>query len=304
MKKIALLLLILFSSCNSNEKYVNSAIDIMEQNSIRKDSVDWYKMRIESLNQIKENDSRENAYQIIRKNLKAIKDNHSFFLTKEALKRIYNDDNEQPYLSYEKINNHIAYLAIPSFLGNEKQVIDFAELIQEKIKLLDSKKIEKWIIDLRSNGGGNMWPMYLGLAPILKEGVSGYFINSNGEYTKWIFKGNSVFEGKSKMLEIENSYRIKANKTKIAVLISSNTGSSGEAIALMFKKFPNTSLFGEDSYGATTGNSIYDMNDGAKLVLTTSIFVDRMKERYGKKIKPDVYSVDPKRSAIEWLEKK
>ena len=60
----------------------------------------------------------------------------------------------------------------------------------------------------------------------------------------------------------------------------------------------------EKGYGVTTGNSIYDMNDGAKIVLTTSIFADRTKEKYGKKIKPDVYSSNPKLSAIEWLEKK
>ena len=69
----------------------------------------------------------------------------------------------------------------------------------------------------------------------------------------------------------------------------------------MFKKFPNTSFFGEDSYGSTTGNSLYDMNDGAKLVLTTSIFTDRTKEKYGKKIKPNVYSSQPKIKAIEWF---
>lgn len=276
----------------------------MEKNSIKKDSVNWEDIRTESLMQIRENNTRENAHQIIQKNLFLLGDNHSFFLTKESIKKIYNKKNELPYISYEKINNEIAYIAIPPFLGGENQVLDFAKQIQEKIKILDSVKTEKWIIDLRSNRGGNMWPMYLGLAPILKEGVSGYFINSKGKYIEWVFKDNSVFEGKSKNLELKNSYKIKANNIKIAVLISSYTGSSGEAIALMFKKLPNTSFFGEDSYGLTTGNSIYNMSDGAKIVLTTSIFADREKEEYGKKIKPDVYSFEPKQSAIEWLEKK
>lgn len=276
----------------------------MEKNSIKKDSVNWEDIRTESLMQIRENNTRENAHQIIQKNLFLLGDNHSFFLTKESIKKIYNKKNELPYISYEKINNEIAYIAIPPFLGGENQVLDFAKQIQEKIKILDSVKTEKWIIDLRSNRGGNMWPMYLGLAPILKEGVSGYFINSKGKYIEWVFKDNSVFEGKSKNLELKNSYKIKANNIKIAVLISSYTASSGEAIALMFKKLPNTSFFGEDSYGLTTGNSIYNMSDGAKIVLTTSIFADREKEEYGKKIKPDVYSFEPKQSAIEWLEKK
>jgi C-terminal processing protease CtpA/Prc len=276
----------------------------MEKNSIKKRSINWKEMKRKSLVKIKENNSLENAHQIIEENLLSLGDNHSMFITKEVLEKIYSNQNEQPLISYEKINSQIAYLAIPYFLGNEEKTIDFAQQIQEKIKILDSEKTKEWIIDLRNNRGGNMWPMFLGLAPILKEGISGYSLNSNGKYIEWIFKNNSVFEGQNKILELKNSYKIKASKTKIAVLISSNTGSSGEAIALMFKKFPNTSFFGEDSYGVTTGNSIYDMKDGAKLVLTTSIFTDRTKEKYGKKIKPDVYSSQPKIKAIEWLEKK
>ncbi|MDY7393786.1 S41 family peptidase [Aureibaculum sp. 2210JD6-5] len=303
MKKIILLLFLLLYSCHSNKSYINKAIDIMEENSIKKDLVDWKKMRTQSLIEIKKNNTRENAYQIIRKNLSLIQDNHSMFLTKESLQKIYSKDNAPPDLNYDKIKDSIAYISIPSFLGNEKQTIDFAQQIQEIIKILDTEKVEKWIIDLRNNRGGNMWPMYLGLAPILREGVSGYFINSKGNYSEWVFKYNSVFEGKSKMLELKNSYKIKANKTKIAVLINSNTGSSGEAIAVMFKKFPNTLFFGGDSYGVSTGNSTYDMNDGAKLVLTTAVFADRTKEKYGQKIKPDVYSLDPRQSAVEWLEK-
>ena len=304
MKKITLLLLIILSSCNKNEKYINTAIDIMEQNSIRKDSVDWNKMRAESLSQIKEDNSRENAYQIIKENLIKINDNHSFFMTTKSQKIIYDDDNELPQLNYEVIDKQIAYLKIPSFMENNKQTIEFAKHIQEIIKALDSQSIEKWIIDLRDNTGGNMWPMYLGLAPIIKEGISGYFINSKGEFSAWNYKNNAVFQGKTKLLEIKDSYEIKENKPKIAVLINSRTASSGEAIAVIFKKFPKTKFFGEDSSGLTTGNQMFDMSDGAKIVLTTTIFADRTKRIYGKHIQPDFYSLEPKEKAIEWLEKK
>ena len=84
------------------------------------------------------------------------------------------------------------------------------------------------------------------------------------------------------------------DENRKVILIGSKTGSSGEAIALIFKKLPNISLFGEDSYGLTTGNSVYNMSDGAKLALTTTIFADRTKEKYGNKIKPDIYRSDPK----------
>ncbi len=60
--------------------------------------------------------------------------------------------------------------------------------MQEIIMTLDSVEIKKWIIDLKDNTGGDMWPMYLGLSQIIKEGISGYFINSNGEFSEWNYK--------------------------------------------------------------------------------------------------------------------
>ena len=102
----------------------------MEKNSIKKRSINWKEMKRNSLVKIKENNSRENAHQIIRENLYSIGDNHSMFFTKEEIEKIYSDQNEQPYVSYEKINNQIAYTAIPSFLGNEKKTLDFAKQIQ------------------------------------------------------------------------------------------------------------------------------------------------------------------------------
>ncbi len=51
----------------------------------------------------------------------------------------------------------------------------FASLLQREIKELDQNEIDNWIIDLRGNTGGNMYPMYLGLSPILGEGIGGYF---------------------------------------------------------------------------------------------------------------------------------
>jgi len=301
MKKIAFLLLILFSSCTDNVKYINDAIDIMEQNSIRQDSVDWDKMRAESLFKIKEDNSKENAYFILKGNLNSIGDNHSFFLTKKDQNKIKKDNKELPSLNYERIDNQIIYLRIPPFMGDEKQSIDFANYLQEIIKSLDTNLTEKWIIDLRDNTGGNMWPMYLGLAPIVNDGISGYFINSKGEFFNWKYKENAVYSGKSKLLEIKNSYLIKAKNPKVAVLINSRTASSGEAIAVIFKGFPNTKFFGENSFGVSTGNQMFEMNDGAKIVLTTTIFADRTKRIYGGKIEPDLYCSNPREKAIEWL---
>ena len=49
--------------------------------------------------------------------------------------------------------------------------------IQDQIKIMDHPYNIGWIVDLRGNGGGNMWPMLAGIGPILGEGIAGYFID-------------------------------------------------------------------------------------------------------------------------------
>ncbi len=281
--------------------YLNSAIDIMEENSIRKDSIDWHRVRELSMKKTKQIKSIKDSYPIIEDILKKIGDNHSFLLTKSLEEKMGGRFKNLPVVESKIIASNIAYIKIPAFFGKDSLSNKFASLIQSKIKKLDKSEIKGWIVDLRENSGGNMWPMYLGLSPLLGEGVSGYFLDSNNKYLKWSCSNNAVYEEDNKMLEISNSYILKSSKNKIAVLIGKSTASSGEAIALAFKGKDNVLFFGKPTYGLTTGNTIFELEDGAKLVLTTSVFVDRLKNIYGGEIKPDKFTDEPLYEAIYWI---
>ena len=41
-----------------------------------------------------------------------------------------------------------------------------------------------WIVDLRGNFGGNMWPMIAGIGPILGEGIIGWIVYNDREYER------------------------------------------------------------------------------------------------------------------------
>ncbi len=250
MKKILILgSIFLFLSCrNEPLLYLNSAIDIMEKNSIKKESIDWDKLRKSSIEKIKGKESIKQTYPIIEDALKELGDNHSFLLTQSLKTKIDEINKNLPVVESKIIDNKIAYLKIPAFFGNDSLPHKFALLIQSKIEKLDKPEIKGWIIDLTENSGGNMWSMYLGLSPILGEGVSGYFLDSDKEYFEWSYTENAVYEGKNKILEIANSYLLKNTSYKIAVLIGKTTASSGEAIAVAFKGMPSTQFIGESTY--------------------------------------------------------
>src|SRR4051812_15802719 len=48
--------------------------------------------------------------------------------------------------------------------------------IQQQIKELETHAPCGWIVDIRGNRGGSMWPMLAGVGPILGEGLVGEFI--------------------------------------------------------------------------------------------------------------------------------
>jgi carboxyl-terminal processing protease len=149
-----------------------------------------------------------------------------------------------------------------------------------------------WVVDLRENTGGNCWPMLAGIGPILGEGVAGYFA-SQGSTKEYIYElwgyehGFSVSEKGLKMVVVTKPYKVK-KALPIAVLIGNKTGSSGEVMVTSFKNHPRARLFGEPTGGYSTANWIYNLSDNATIELTTSVYADRKKVHYGKKIEPDV----------------
>jgi hypothetical protein len=56
----------------------------------------------------------------------------------------------------------------------------FAVQTQELICSLDQVHPGGWIVDLRGNSGGDMWPMVAGLGPIIGDGVLGAFVAPDG----------------------------------------------------------------------------------------------------------------------------
>ena len=303
-KNLIIIFAFLFFSCNYKNlprSYLNSAIDIMEENSIKTENIDWDNLRKTAQKKIEGKRTVEETYPIIEFALKELGDNHSFFMPKKSDTIIEESDKSIPYVEAKIFNKRIAYLKIPAFNNGGDLASKFATKIQSKITALDKPDIEGWIIDLSENYGGNMWPMYLGLAPLLEEGISGYFFDWEKNSAEWSFKKNAVYNREDNKLEIRSSYILKKKPSKIAILTGSMTASSGEAIVIAFKGLPFVKSFGQNTAGLSTGNAVFKLSDGAKLVLTTSIMADRTKKLYGGQIAPDILTNNPKEKAIEWL---
>jgi hypothetical protein len=52
-------------------------------------------------------------------------------------------------------------------------------------------------VDLRGNGGGNMWPMLAGVGPVLGEGIVGWIVYNNREYEREYGNGSALSLGEA-----------------------------------------------------------------------------------------------------------
>jgi C-terminal processing protease CtpA/Prc len=136
-----------------------------------------------------------------------------------------------------------------------------------------------WVVDLRPNTGGNMWPMLAGLKPFLGNAGLGTFESPTGSSPPWIAGQGVGVEPPLSLDVLQSSW--------VVVLTGPRTASSGEAVTIAFRGRPRTRSFGQPTAGLSTANGTFPLPDGAMILLTTAIEADRTGRRYGEKVDPD-----------------
>ena len=163
-----------------------------------------------------------------------------------------------------------------------------------------------WIVDLRSDPGGDMWPMLLAVGPILGSGRVIGFTGGSGSIGYVTYR-DGLLSGGGYTSRAAPTVPDFAPAPPVAVLTSENTLSSGEAVAIAFRGRPNTRSFGSATGGATNSARLYLLPDGATIFLSTHWDVDRGGRVYKQSIVPDVLAPgrggidDARRAAVKWL---
>ncbi|MEM6772370.1 MAG: S41 family peptidase, partial [Bacteroidota bacterium] len=187
-----------------------------------------------------------------------------------------------------RVDDEVAYLAMPSMgSGHQPTLNAFADSLQGLIARLDTEKTTGWILDLRSNDGGNCWPMLAGVGPLLGEGVCGYFQDPDGSHAEaWSYQDGKSYQGMAERVSTRG-YRLFNPSAKVAILIGRSTASSGEVTATAFIGHPRARSFGQPTAGYATTNTTCSMSDGAMIILTVSVYGDRNKKPVEESIIPD-----------------
>jgi C-terminal processing protease CtpA/Prc len=195
---------------------------------------------------------------------------------------------------------------VPGFFGlDSEQGKRYATKIQEIIGRLGKNQPDGWIVDLRENNGGNLWPMLAGLGPLLgAETVGGFKTPGSDEVEKWKYKDGKSSIGSMLTCESNHVHAPIGAQVPMAVLTGPMTGSAGEALVIAFSGRSNTRTFGRETLGVPFANKTYILPDGSQLLIAAQYLVNRNgKVVENGTIKPDEQVEDSRviASASRWI---
>jgi hypothetical protein len=277
-------------------RYVERALAIIDEHAVVRADLDWPTFRDAVMMQTRGAETTTDAYLAIRFALATLGDRHSYFKTPQQVAAqdsapVGNARTGRAPVAPrgEKVAESIGYVRLPGFAGGtHTDQVEFAEAVQEIIRELDSTGACGWIVDLRGNLGGNLWPMLAGLGPLLGDGELGASVAPNGaRRSVWYENGKAGLDEFVQLRVRGEPYRLRRPDPPVAVLLNASTASAGEVLAIAFAARPETRSFGASTRGATTVTRIFPLSDGAELVLAVAHATDKRGRVYAGPLAPD-----------------
>jgi carboxyl-terminal processing protease len=287
--------------------YLSAMIDIMQNHSINRHTIDWTSFRSTVLSAAAQAKTVTDTFPAIRVALGLLGDHHSLYISAtggEVLNPSLPACVGSAFQQFPLVPATIGYVYVAT-CNNGCAPAAYAAALQNRIRTADNANIVGWIVDVRSNGGGFFSGMLVGVGPILGDGIAGYFIDADEQATSWGYSNGAETYGGLIQQPVIPAYSLLHPNPPVAVLLDNLTASSGEATAVSFLGRPVTRTFGTATCGLSTGNSTYALSDGASLDLTIAIDADRMMRRYGGQIIPDESIADPFQvleRAVAWIQ--
>ncbi|GMQ31880.1 hypothetical protein Ataiwa_01520 [Algoriphagus taiwanensis] len=302
----------LVSGCTSkekvsdNEKYVIQAFDSIEVYFSHSLTFNLDSLETQVLKQVFPSSSHKEVIELLEYAVQTI-DKHNYILSPEKYHQMETGTNPEvlvnPYpFQYEILENKYAFLSLEGFIGVDSiSSKNFSDSLQRSILYLYHQQPKGWIIDLRNNSGGWIYPMLAGLGPILGSGTKAFEMSGNQVLEEYYF-----YKDSTDYLLLADSIWFFEEQLPLAVLVSEKTGSAGELLTLSFRGNPNTTIIGTPTAGFSTGLKGFLMPDGTQICVTNGVMVDRNKKGDGGRIIPDIIEWDPLlmfEQAFKWIEK-
>jgi carboxyl-terminal processing protease len=284
--------------------YLEEVVTLLQRYSVKRREIDWTAFRAQVFAAAGPAQTIGATVPGIRQALALLGDGHSVYIPlRGSVVAVPTKTCAAPTIRRPGAPN-VGYVRVRQFAGTPAEATVYAQQLQDSIRVADRDSLVGWIVDLRGNSGGNMYPMIAGIGPILGEGVVGYFLSADSAWTPFSYRDGISAYADTPLHQVSSVYRLKRPNPRVAVLTDGWVASSGEAVAVAFRGRADTRSFGTPTCGLSTGNATYFLSDTSRLVITVSTMADRTQRAYGDAIAPDEAITNPDDAvsrAILWL---
>lgn len=178
---------------------------------------------------------------------------------------ITRDTIEAQTVSHEMKENNVGYIRITEF-----DTVTY-EQYKEALEDLEDQGMERLIVDLRSNPGGNLDTVCDILDLMLPEGLIVYTEDKNGEREEYTSDEEKQFD------------------KPLVVMMNGYSASASEIFAGAIQDYGLGQIVGTQSYGKGVVQSVFDLQDGTSVKLTIAeYFTPNGRSIDGEGITPDV----------------
>jgi Peptidase family S41 len=286
--------------------YLNALLDIAEAKSVNSRTLDWPSVRSQVLAAAGSAETIQDTYPAISLALRLFDDRESYYTASDGHvigpPPVGGCSGSLPP-DVPALLDNVGYVKVDSCLCEGTAVEEFADAVQSAIRASDRPGLAGWIVDLRGNFGGNMWPMVAGLGPLLGDGVVGYLVE-NDHHNERVYRAGVALNAGEPFARAASPYVLLDRDLKVAVLTDGATASAAEAVAVFFRGRARTRSFGAPTCGHHQLQLDSTLTDGATLSLVTSQHADRTHRRYAGPIAPDETVTDASTvvaRAVAWL---
>jgi len=194
----------------------------------------------------------------------------------------------QPHASL--LPGRIAYLRVPGYAPNDQAAIDHAGAgLRRAICDLETRQPRGWVLDLRLNTGGNVYPMLSGLGELLGDGVVAWSVDARGQRTMtWQISQGVLHLDAYRASTLAPTCPTIRRSVRIAVLIGPVTMSSGQLTAIALRGDPRVRLFGDSTAdGYATSLQWHQVSPRLAINLAEARFADRTGYIHPDVVHPD-----------------
>ena len=156
-----------------NLELVDEFVGIIKNNWYKRDSVNWDSFTKKVIKKLKSSKSHNKYETVFRETLKILEPHSKYFKSKPSKTKSIKRISVVRYPKLFLLDSNILWIKIPSILWRSGKLNHrmYAKIGQNLI-CKTKKSSSAWVIDLIGNGGGEIWPMILAVAPLLDKGKS------------------------------------------------------------------------------------------------------------------------------------